>query len=96
MDKRLGSLVTKTIRKIVSEELYPARVVSLDVHEDEDYTGEPVLRVQVVVELDGGRLNPRKVAGLHRHLRDPLGELHEERFPIFTFMTPDECNGAAA
>ena len=85
----------ETIREVVEAQLAPAQIIDLSVREDVDADGEDVLRVDVVFQIDG-KLDPEKVLGLVRHLREPFDKLHENRFPIFSFMKPEDMNGAAA
>jgi len=84
------------IKEVVLSQLAPARVVEVRVTSDVDYDGDPILNIDVVVETDIAQLDPLRVASLPRHLRDPLHAMHEDRFPIFNFLTPDENSGAAA
>lgn len=84
------------IRSVVSEQLAPAIIVDVSVDEDTDHDGDEILRVRVVFKVDDKKLDPQKVMGLVRHLREPLEKIKEERFPLFTFVKPDEVTGAAA
>ena len=88
--------IRSAIRKVVTQQLAPARVLDVVVEEDEDFEGEAILRVAVVFDAAGDKLNPEKVLGLVRHLQGPLGKLNEDRFPVFSFSHPGELNGAAA
>ncbi len=92
----MSDQLTKVVTSVVEEQLAPVRIVSVSVEEDIDHDGDPVLRVSVVFESEDEDLDPDRVLGLVRHLREPLKELQEARFPIFSFMTPDEVDGAAA
>lgn len=92
----MSDTLTEVARSVVEKQLAPARIVRVEVQEDPDHDGDPVLRVTVVFESDEDDLDPDRVLGLVRHLREPLEKLEEPRFPIFSFMTPDECDGAAA
>lgn len=97
MHKRMiDSAVISTIRGVVETELSPARIVSVAVEEDVDFDDELILRVNIVFEIEGDRLDPKKVLGLVRHLREPLQAVHVARFPVISFMTPTEADGAAA
>lgn len=84
------------IERVVQDELKPAQILDVRVSEDVDHEGDPILRVEIVFEVEGNRLDPARVVGLGRHLREPLQKLQEDRFPLFTFMTRDEIDGAAA
>lgn len=86
----------RVIRDVVEHQLAPARIVSVSVSEDDDFDGDPILRIDVVFEIEGDQLDPQKVMGLARHLREPLERLEEDRFPVFSFFKPDEVDGAAA
>lgn len=86
----------EAIHTVVAEELGNVRILAVNVQEDLDHDGDPVLRVEVVCEAIEGRLNAKKVVGLARHLREPLAMLKETRFPVFTFKTGDEYHGQAA
>ncbi|SHG74131.1 hypothetical protein [Marivita hallyeonensis] len=92
----VGNEIRDAIEEVVRKELHPAEVVSIDVKGDFDHDGDEILRITVVFEAEGGRLNTSKVLGLPRHLREPLAKLQEKRFPILTYMKPDELDGAAA
>ncbi|QBY02010.1 hypothetical protein E2K80_15790 [Rhodophyticola sp. CCM32] len=91
-----GHEISEVIRRVVAEQLDPARIVDVTVSDDVDHDDEPILRVEVIFEVEGDRLDPKKVMGLVRHLREPLQALHEKRFPMISFLTLDEFSGAAA
>ena len=88
--------LTQTIRNIVSHQMEPFDVIEVRVLEDEDKDGEKILRIHVVVDTHGRKLDPVKVAGMARHLREPLEALHEQRFPLVSYFSPGELDGAAA
>ena len=94
--------IDEIVKQVVETRLAPARVLNLSVREDVDSDGDPIFRIVVVFEAEGDRLDPDRVVGLTRHLRNrldelgsDLGELVPERFPMFTFMTAEEANAAA-
>ncbi len=90
--------IDEIVKHVVETQLAPARIVDLSVTEDVDFDGDPIFRIVVVFEAEGNRLDPERVVGLTRHLRnylDDLGELNLERFPIWSFMTSEEANAAA-
>lgn len=91
--------IDEIIRKVVEAQLAPAQVLKLSVKEDVDADGDPIFRIVVVFEAEENRLDPDRVVGLTRHLRnhldelgDDLDELGPERFPIFSFMTAEEAD----
>lgn len=86
----------QVVRKVVEEQLAPVRIIDVTVDEDFDQSGDRILRVAIVVERGDNKLDPVKVMGLARHLREPLERIEEDRFPVFTFLRPGETNGAVA
>ena len=87
--------IEEIVRKVVVEQLAPAQVINLSVMEDVDADGDPIFRIAVVFNAEKDRLDPDRVVGLTRHLRNHLDELAPERFPIFSFMTVEEADAAA-
>ncbi len=82
--------------RVIKEHLSPANVLSVDVVADNDHDGDPILRVVIVFEVEGDRLDPRQIKSLGRHLREPLEKINEERFPVFSFKTLSEQSSEAA
>ena len=94
--RKMSRTLKNTIKRVVEQELAPAKLVSVELSEDVDHDGDPILRVDIVFEIEGDRLEPSKVRGLARHLREPLEALHEERFPVLSFKTKAEHSAEAA
>ena len=88
--------IFEIVKSVVEQQLAPAHVVDVTVREDVDHEGDEILKVEIVFEIEGDRLDPEHVLGLARHLREPLGKIQEERFPVFTFMKPGEMDVEAA
>lgn len=84
------------VRQVVEKQLAPARVLDVTANEDLDHDGDLILRIEIVFETEGARLEPKKVLGLARHLREPLAAAGEKGFPVFRFLTPEERQDAAA
>ncbi|MCR9068136.1 MAG: hypothetical protein NXH79_04760 [Rhodobacteraceae bacterium] len=96
MERISDANIIETIRKVVEAQLAPARVDRVDVAYDLDHDGDPLLRVRIVFEIDGDRLDPKAVRGLARHLREPLERIAVDDFPVFSFATVKEDRAAAA
>lgn len=92
----LKDSLINVVTKIVRKQLAPAKVIDVNVLEDWDHDGDAILRITIVFEVEGDRLESKKVLGLARHLREPLEKYGEQGFPVFSFMTPEENAGAAA
>ncbi len=75
-----------------------AKILSVDISEDIDSDGDPILILKIVYETDSGQLNARKASGLLRHIRSRLDEIQESRFPLLSFISKadDEKNRPAA
>ena len=64
-----------------------AKILSVDISEDIDSDGDPILILKIVYETDSGILNARKASGLLRHIRSRLDEIQESRFPLLFFIS---------
>lgn len=87
--------IRDVIEEVVAEQLAPAQVVNLIVTKAEDSDGDPIFNIVVVFKAEDDRLDPERVLGLTRHLREPLHKLGENRFPIWSFMTSEEADATA-
>lgn len=94
----LSDELVTLIRGLLAERLGEAVVKDVRVRRDQDADGDDILRVTVLVELNGDRVPAEQTRGLIRVARAGLADLGEEAFPIFSFMTPTEAKelGAAA
>ena len=88
--------VRRTVRNVVSHQLAPAKIIDVELTEDVDHDGDPILRVRVIFEAKDDSLGAKNVLGLARHLREPLELLGETASPVFSFMTSKEFAGEAA
>ena len=87
--------IESVVQSVLEDELSPAKVVDVRVFADQDSTGDDVLRIDIVFKVEGDQLDPERVLGLVRHLREPLAKIEERRFPILSFMTQEEAGAAA-
>ncbi len=86
--------IEREIGPIVHDELGGLDVQSVQVREEVAHDGDNYLRVVIVFER--GKPDGAKVLSLRRHMRDKLGEIGEDRFPLTTFMTRKEAEDAGA
>lgn len=82
--------IDKELKKIVQEQLAPAKIVDLKSEEAEDFDRDPILCIRVVYETKDNRLDPMKVLSLNEHLQGALKALSIDRFPIPYYMIPEE------
>ena len=83
----------RSIEVVVRAQFDAVIIKSVSVREAVDHDGDPILRVQVVVDLGGRKLDSLRLKGLVRHVRSALILQDENRFPVFTFMTQSESEG---
>lgn len=72
-----------------------ARIVSVELRETTDDEGDEILEFRIVFDA-ADRLDPKRVAGLIRHLRSRLHDISEERFPVLSFVSAAEAKTEAA
>lgn len=90
--------VQSVIEGVVADRLAGAvRVRFVDVREGVDGEGEDILVVRVVYDAGSSSLDPKRLAGLARHIRSKLSDaIAEERFPLLSFVSDREVEAAAA
>jgi hypothetical protein len=90
--EEIKNLVAETLRVHLS----PAIVSDVRVYQEADSDGEPILRIQVIVDRNGPELTPDQVFFSIGVVREALGAVNESRFPLLTFPSSDELPGVAA
>ena len=88
--------VKAVLRVALQKHLAPAVVKDVMVFPESDSDGEPILRVQVVVDPSGPKLNADKVFFAIGVARSALAAINETRFPLLSFPSSDEVPGVAA
>lgn len=83
--------IKQIIESVVRERLSDARILNVEIEEDEDYDGDIVYRVMVVYDHENGLVDAQKAAGLARHTRSRLGERNVFNFPIFRFVSQSDA-----
>ena len=82
--------VRKSVSDIVKVELAPTPIVKINIYEDESgYDGEPLYRIDIV--FDGERPGAEQVSSLLLRVTDYLWDIDDERFPLITFLTPEDA-----
>lgn len=82
----LGSEVRQAIEEVMRQQFDMVPITSVDVEEDEDFYGVPILRVRMIYDARVEDLDRKRLVSVTRHLRDRLGDLGEERFPHTAFI----------
>lgn len=91
--------IKELVSEIVRGEFENAKIESIDVTEDVDSDGDPILRITVVFDPSGDGLDSQKMVGLVRHLRPKLAENNIVSFPLVRFVSKadaDKLKRAAA
>ena len=88
--------VQAAIEDMIRNRLDTVKIVSVHTVRDEDFDGDDILRVTVVVDSPASDFNVGRVAGLVRHLQPKLDALREHAFPMISFMSQREAEAAAA
>ena len=87
--------VPDIIKKQLRDQLGAVRIISVNVEEENDPDGDPVLHVIVVYETEDRELDPSRLSGLLRHLRPALSEHGEDRFPVMSFIDREDYAATA-
>lgn len=88
--------VKQLIRRVATERLSGAQIVSVEVREDKDFDGDPIFIVNFVIDSANQKLDRKQVSGLVRHIRSELAELEEYSFPLVSFISKTDIDASAA
>ncbi len=89
-EEKAMDLVHRIVSDTLESRLDRVRMVAVEVEEEHDADGEPVLHVTVVYKSDESELDGATLSGLVRHLRPALSEYGEYRFPVMSFVAAEE------
>ena len=86
MDKSKKAALNSAIERVVRTQFADAAISAVDVTEDSDSDGDPILRVVVVFETS---VNPdlAKARGLVRHIWPEIENNHSDAFPVISFRS---------
>ena len=88
--------VEKAVGEVVRRSFGAIGVVDVEVVEDLDHDGDPILRVRVVFDAEVEDLDPSELLETTRHLRSRLRELEVESFPVTSFISRKDFEGMVA
>ena len=83
----LDQAVIRAIDEVVRHQFDMVPITEVAVEEDEDFHGDPILRVRVVLDAEVKDLDPDRLVSITRHLRSRLWDMDETRFPHTSFIT---------
>jgi hypothetical protein len=81
------SLIKRIVTQTLRREFDRVRILDVEIHEDVDFDGEDVLRINVIFAGTPKDLNAKKLSGAVRHLRPKLDKIHESAFPLLSFIS---------
>lgn len=90
-----SSNVSDKISELLKSRLGRVHVVSVEVREEYDPDGDPVLHIVVLYETDDTEFDASKLSGLLRHLRPELFKDGESRFPVISFISQEDYAATA-
>lgn len=82
--------LSETVEQAVREHLTGGKIVSVTSRKGEDFDGDEVITVTVVVNAVPSDFEPKKLASLVDKLRNTLANIDEYAFPMVSFMSPAE------
>ncbi len=88
--------IDQRLKELVQRELAPAIIVDVRTEEIEGVDDEPLLRIWVVYTNKDKLLDPEKTIRLSRPFRQSFAKLCASRFPLFSFIIPEEADFAAS
>lgn len=92
----LSDAVKNHILNALKAHMQPSTVTDVRIAEQLDADGEPILRIQAVIDRDGPDLAADKVFTATAVVRKVLEDTKDTRFPLLTFPSSDEVRPEAA
>ena len=76
--------VRTAINRVLRQRLKDIGFVSAEISEDEDHSGDPILRIVIHYKKVEDGVDPSPTFSLARYVKDAVRPLGEDRFPHFT------------
>ena len=87
--------LSETVEEAVREHLTGGEIVSVESRRGEDYDGDEVITISVIVNAVPSDFEPKKLASLLGKLRTSLATINEYAFPMVSFLSPAEHEARA-
>ena len=88
--------VRDAVTQVLQAHLAPSILTKVLVFQETDSDGEPILRLQAVIDHAGPELGADKIFFATGVVRNALADRGETRFPLLTFPSSDEMPEVAA
>lgn len=91
----ISSEVRDVVSNLVAERFPNATILSIEITEDVDFEDDEIMKVKVVFSTETDRLDARATSSFLRYLRPKLFEVGVSSFPVMSFLSGSDANGAA-
>ena len=88
--------IKTAIEEALKAHFSPSIIKDVLVFQEKDSDGDPILRIQVIVDRSGPELDADKLFFATGVARAALESINEARFPLLSFPSSDEFPGVAA
>lgn len=78
------------VKKLARKRLPEANIVDVEIAEDVGWDGDDMLRVDVVFNSEGDKLNVNGTSGFITCLREELSKIDIEAFPLMSWILEKE------
>lgn len=86
------ALIRRTISDVINERLGDAaEIVGVDVKPELDDDGDAILVITVVFDAEKSALDPDRVLGMVRHLRQALAKVRVNDFPLLSYVSKEDA-----
>ncbi|MGB7317851.1 MAG: hypothetical protein WBC85_07780 [Planktotalea sp.] len=92
----ISAEVREVVANLVTERFPDATILSIEITRDFDADDDEIMKVKVVFATETDRLDARATSSFLRYLRPKLSEVGVSMFPVMSFLSGNEANGAAA
>jgi len=82
--------IKKVVKKTLTKPLGKVSITKIDVVDGVDADGDDILRISVIYDGGPEDLNPEKLLGITRILRDELDTIGEQAYPLVSFISKTE------
>jgi hypothetical protein len=88
--------IEKVVQEVASQRFPEGRIMSVRTARDTDFSGDPVLVIQIVIDTGKAHIDTKRASGLTRHLRSKLAEVGEFGFPLLSFISKSDAGNLKA
>jgi hypothetical protein len=94
-DSRLRE-ISKVVLETLRNDFYNLKIRDVKVHNDLDFDGDDILRIEVIFEGLPKNVDTSMLSGAVRHIRPKLAEMDEMAFPLLSFISDRELKNTGS